>query len=70
MEVTPPGRKGGDRGRFFVSSSEETKNRPLSPNLSPNRPVSEPSPSVRPVSEQPPTVSRPLPMSVFQSVLN
>ena len=66
MEVTPPGRKGGDRGRFFVSSSEETKNRPLSP----NRPVSEPSPSVRPVSEQPPTVSRPLPMSVFQSVLN
>ena len=23
---------GGDRGRFFVSSPEETKNRPLSPN--------------------------------------
>lgn len=25
-------RQGGDRGRFFVSSPEETKNRPLSPN--------------------------------------
>jgi hypothetical protein len=28
--------KKGDGGRFFVSSGDETKNRPPSPNLSPN----------------------------------